>query len=138
MKVEHASDQCRSYKQVNTPEKLGQLTDSSLLGLGISDQGDRKGVLDAVEKAGYRAQAVEIAGQAERKKRKASRAKQSSERAAKEEGDIKDLKNGDSPRSEVCALNGNWRARSVMARDHFSDEAFGVAPEEAQNQQHKE
>ncbi|KAI0034074.1 hypothetical protein K488DRAFT_11188, partial [Vararia minispora EC-137] len=61
------------YKQFNTPEKLGQLTDSTLVGLGISDKDDRKGVLDAMSAAGYRAQAISIAGQVERRKRKAGR-----------------------------------------------------------------
>ncbi|ETW84001.1 hypothetical protein HETIRDRAFT_239532, partial [Heterobasidion irregulare TC 32-1] len=46
------------YKQHNTPARLGRLTNLELANLGIADKDDRKLVLAAIAKAGYRAQAA--------------------------------------------------------------------------------
>jgi hypothetical protein len=58
-----------SYKEFNTPARLGELTDSKLLSLGISDKEDRRFVLSALKSAGYRAIAVTNAQRQEAKKR---------------------------------------------------------------------
>jgi hypothetical protein len=47
-----------SYKDYNTPARLGELTDPKLLSLGVSDKEDRRLVLSALNAAGYRAIAV--------------------------------------------------------------------------------
>ena len=52
-----------SYKDYNTPARLGELTDSKLLSLGVSDKEDRRLVLSALNAAGYRAIAVTNAKQ---------------------------------------------------------------------------
>jgi hypothetical protein len=59
-----------SYKDFNTPARLGELTDSKLRSLGISDKDDRRLVLSALNAAGYRAIAVNDARQRESKKRR--------------------------------------------------------------------
>ncbi|KAH9977767.1 hypothetical protein BGW80DRAFT_1435486 [Lactifluus volemus] len=58
------------YKDFNTPARLGELTDSKLRSLGISDKDDRRLVLSALNAAGYRAIAVNDARQRESKKRR--------------------------------------------------------------------
>ncbi|TFY78759.1 hypothetical protein EWM64_g5250 [Hericium alpestre] len=58
------------YKEYNTPERLGQLTEARLTSLGVSEKEDRKVMLAAVSRAGYREQAIERAKEQERKKRK--------------------------------------------------------------------
>ncbi|EIM88056.1 uncharacterized protein STEHIDRAFT_167419 [Stereum hirsutum FP-91666 SS1] len=60
------------YKEVNTPNSLGELTDVKLVSLGVSDKEDRKLVLGAVSKAGYRAKVVEKVKTEEGRKRQAS------------------------------------------------------------------
>lgn len=62
---------CR-YKEVNTPNSLGELTDVKLVSLGVSEKEDRKLVLGAVSKAGYRAKVVEKVKTEEGRKRKTS------------------------------------------------------------------
>lgn len=52
-----------SYKDYNTPARLGELTNSKLLSLGVSDKEDRRLVLSALNAAGYRAIAVTDAKQ---------------------------------------------------------------------------
>lgn len=52
-----------SYKDYNTPARLGEFTDSKLLSLGVSDKEDRRLVLSALNAAGYRAIAVTNAKQ---------------------------------------------------------------------------
>jgi hypothetical protein len=52
-----------SYKDYNTPARLGELTDSKLLSLGVSDKEDRRLMLSALSAAGYRAIAVTNAKQ---------------------------------------------------------------------------
>ena len=52
-----------SYKDYNTPARLGELTNSRLLSLGVSDKEDRRLVLSALSAAGYRAIAVTNAKQ---------------------------------------------------------------------------
>lgn len=59
-----------SYKEFNTPARLGELTDSKLLSLGVSDKEDRRLVLSALNAAGYRALAVTNAKHHEAKKRR--------------------------------------------------------------------
>ncbi|VDC07287.1 unnamed protein product [Peniophora sp. CBMAI 1063] len=63
------------YKQCNTPEQLGRLTNASLLGFGVSEKEDRDAILNAVNKAGYRAQAVAKSKEQAAKKRKAAETK---------------------------------------------------------------
>ena len=58
-----------SYKEFNTPARLGELTDSKLLSLGVSDKEDRRLVLAALNAAGYRSLAVTNAKHHEAKKR---------------------------------------------------------------------
>ncbi|KAI0307152.1 hypothetical protein B0F90DRAFT_1807827 [Multifurca ochricompacta] len=58
------------YKDFNTPTRLGQLTDSKLISLGVLDKEDRRLVLLALNAAGYRAIAVTNAKQQEAKKRR--------------------------------------------------------------------
>ncbi|TFY64277.1 hypothetical protein EVG20_g5997 [Dentipellis fragilis] len=60
------------YKEFNTPERLGQLTDAKLTSLGVADKEDRKLVLSAIGKAGYREGVIATVKEKERKKRKAS------------------------------------------------------------------
>jgi hypothetical protein len=52
-----------SYKDYNTPARLGELTNPKLLSLGVSDKEDRRLVLSALNAAGYRAIAVTNAKQ---------------------------------------------------------------------------
>ncbi len=59
-----------SYKDYNTPARLGELTDSKLLSLGVSDKEDRRLVLSALNAAGYRAIAVTTAKHQDAKKRR--------------------------------------------------------------------
>jgi hypothetical protein len=59
-----------SYKEFNTPARLGELTDSKLLSLGVSDKEDRRLVLSTLNAAGYRATAVTTAKHHEAKKRR--------------------------------------------------------------------
>ena len=59
-----------SYKEFNTPARLGELTDPKLLSLGVSDKEDRRLVLSALNAAGYRALAVTNAKHHEAKKRR--------------------------------------------------------------------
>ncbi len=59
-----------SYKDYNTPARLGELTDSKLLSLGVTDKEDRRLVLSALNAAGYRAIAVTDAKHQEAKKRR--------------------------------------------------------------------
>jgi len=61
-----------SYKEFNTPLRLGELTDSKLLSLGVSDKEDRKLVLSALNAAGYRVVALSNAKRREVKKRRAA------------------------------------------------------------------
>lgn len=61
-----------SYKDFNTPARLGELTDSKLASLGVSDKDDRRLVLSALNAGGYRATAVTNAKQREAKKRRAA------------------------------------------------------------------
>ena len=62
-----------SYKDFNTPARLGELTDSKLLSLGVLDKEDRRLVLSALNAAGYRAAAVTNAKQQEAKKRRSAK-----------------------------------------------------------------
>jgi len=55
-----------SYKDYNTPARLGELTNSKLLSLGVSDKEDRTLVLSALNAAGHRAIAVTNAKQQRR------------------------------------------------------------------------
>ncbi|KAH9062688.1 hypothetical protein EDB87DRAFT_1673687 [Lactarius vividus] len=57
------------YKEFNTPAHLGELTDSKLTSLGVSDKDDRGLVLSALNAAGFRAIAITNAKQREAKKR---------------------------------------------------------------------
>jgi hypothetical protein len=52
-----------SYKDYNTPARLGELTNPKLLSLGVSDKEDRRLVLSALNAAGYPAIAVTNAKQ---------------------------------------------------------------------------
>jgi hypothetical protein len=63
-----------SYKDFNTPARLGELTDSKLLSLGVLDKEDRRLVLSALNATGYRATAVTNAKQHEAKKRRSASA----------------------------------------------------------------
>lgn len=58
------------YKEFNTPARLGELTDSKLASLGVSDKDDRGLVLSALNAAGFRAIAITDAKQREAKKRR--------------------------------------------------------------------
>ncbi|KAH9035265.1 hypothetical protein EDB84DRAFT_1588145 [Lactarius hengduanensis] len=58
------------YKEFNTPARLGELTDSKLASLGVSDKDDRGLVLSALNAAGFRAIAITNAKQREAKKRR--------------------------------------------------------------------
>ncbi|KAI0005028.1 hypothetical protein BJV74DRAFT_943416 [Russula compacta] len=60
------------YKDFNTPARLGELTDSKLLSLGVSDKEDRRLVLSALNAAGYRTIAVANAKQQRVKKQRAA------------------------------------------------------------------
>ncbi|KAI9467026.1 hypothetical protein BJY52DRAFT_39821 [Lactarius psammicola] len=60
------------YKEFNTPACLGELTDSKLASLGVSDKDDRGLVLSALNAAGFRAVAITNAKQREAKKRRAT------------------------------------------------------------------
>ncbi|KAH9179690.1 hypothetical protein EDB89DRAFT_2110986 [Lactarius sanguifluus] len=57
------------YKEFNTPARLGELTDSKLASLGVSDKDDRGLVLSALNAAGFRAIAITNAKQQVAKKR---------------------------------------------------------------------
>ena len=59
-----------SYKEFNTPARLGELTDPKLQSLGVSVKEDRRLVLYALKSAGYRAIAVTNAQRLEAKKRR--------------------------------------------------------------------
>lgn len=93
---------CASYKQCNTPEQLGQLTNASLIGLGVAEKEDRDAVLNAVNKAGYRAQAVAKTKQEEAQKRKAAEA---SEAGAQ--------KSARKRRTEAASADDAWREVKV-------------------------
>ncbi|KAH9077166.1 hypothetical protein EDB83DRAFT_2348586 [Lactarius deliciosus] len=58
------------YKEFNTPARLGELTDSKLASLGVSDKDDRGLVLSALNAAGFRAIAITNAKQQVAKKRR--------------------------------------------------------------------
>ncbi|KAI0308853.1 hypothetical protein OF83DRAFT_1253700 [Amylostereum chailletii] len=91
------------YKQCNTPDQLGLLTEPRLISLGITDKDDRKGILDAVIKAGYRAQAVMAAKEKEGEKRRAEQVKAKTKEGQKlSDGLPSPLKAGES--SQVCML----------------------------------
>ena len=55
-----------SYKDYNTPARLGELTDSKLAVLGVSDKDDRGRVLSALNAAGFRTTAIAKAKQKRR------------------------------------------------------------------------
>ena len=59
-----------SYKEFNTPARLGELTDPKLQSLGVSDKEDRRLVLSALKSTGYRVIAVTNAQRLEAKKRR--------------------------------------------------------------------
>ncbi|KAH9006807.1 hypothetical protein EDB86DRAFT_2868408 [Lactarius hatsudake] len=68
------------YKEFNTPARLGELTDSKLASLGVSDKDDRGLVLSALNAAGFRAIAITNAKQQVAKKRRTADAIGSSAR----------------------------------------------------------
>ncbi|KAH9045393.1 hypothetical protein EDB85DRAFT_1906407 [Lactarius pseudohatsudake] len=57
-------------RKFNTPARLGELTDSKLASLGVSDKDDRGLVLSALSAAGFRAITITNAKQREAKKRR--------------------------------------------------------------------
>ncbi|KAA1466444.1 hypothetical protein DENSPDRAFT_925863 [Dentipellis sp. KUC8613] len=71
------------YKEFCTPERLGQLTDVKLTSLGVAEKEDRKLVLSAIAKAGYREGVIATVKEKERKKRKASGGQDVEEGASK-------------------------------------------------------
>ncbi|KZV76111.1 hypothetical protein PENSPDRAFT_498970 [Peniophora sp. CONT] len=73
----------KTYKQCNTPEQLGRLTNATLLGFGVTEKEDRDAVLNAVNKAGYRAQAVAKAKQEEAQKWKAAEAEANTQKSSR-------------------------------------------------------
>jgi hypothetical protein len=78
-----------SYKDYNTPARLGELTDSKLLSLGISDKEDRRLVLSALNATGYRAIAVTNAKQ----RRRAAKNRTPPGAKDKDDGDQDDVNN---------------------------------------------
>jgi hypothetical protein len=81
------------YKEFNTPARLGELTDSKLLSLGVSDKEDRRLVLSALNAAGYRTLAVTNAKHREAKKRRVANANRTP--GAQKDGDGDDDDDGD-------------------------------------------
>ena len=76
-----------SYKDYNTPARLGELTNSTLISLGVSDKDDRRLVLSALNAAGYRAIAVTNA------KQRRVIAKNGTPGGAKDDGEDQDANN---------------------------------------------
>ncbi|KAI9448021.1 hypothetical protein H4582DRAFT_1802753 [Lactarius indigo] len=81
------------YKEFNTPARLGELTDSKLGSLGLSDKDDRALVLSAFNAAGFRAVAITNAKRREAKKRSTADAIEPSARDERTSTPL--LKNGE-------------------------------------------